>query len=230
MGGSGSSRWRNHCRAPVIEDCHQLDVAAIETVLRRGQITGVLRWTAPPGEVAAEFSFSLGPVLENGTRHLVIDPGGNRRKQSFQLERVSLGWYSGWLFHCPTDCGRRVRKLYALPKWMVFSCRQCGSLTYRSTQTHDSRRDQARRDPEGFIQSRSRAPKTDKSRMVTCWLLMDAQDPYRPGRGWGRKSTTPLSRMAARWRQEYIDRWGFPPEDAGRIARGGQMPERPSEA
>jgi hypothetical protein len=221
MGGSGSSRWRNHQKAPLIEDCHQLDVAAIEPALRRGQITGVLRWTAPQGEVAAEFSFSLSSVTGEGTRSLLMEPTNGGRKQSFQLERVRLGWYSGWLFHCPTDCGRRVRRLYALPKWMVFSCRRCAGLTYRSTQTHDSRLDLARRDPEGFIQSRAGAPKTLKSRLVTASIACEAQDQYRPGRSWGRRSTTPVTRLAAQWRQEYIDKWGFPPEDSGRIARDG---------
>ena len=221
MGGTGSTRWKDHQKAPVVENAHQLNVATLDTALRHDQTTGILRWTnSQTGEVA-EFIFALGPISEAGSRRLLIEPIGGGRQQSFQLERARLGWYSGWLFHCPSDCGRRVRKLYALPKWMVFSCRQCAGLTYRSTQAHDSRLDLARRDPEGFIQSRSKAPKTANSQLVTSWLLMDAQDPYRPGRGWGKKSTTPLSRMVARWRQEYIDRWGFPPEDSGRIARGG---------
>jgi len=75
------------------------------------------------------------------------------------------------------------------------------------------------RDPEGFLQTRSKAPQTPRSQMVTVSLALDAQDPYRPGRGWGRRSTTTWSRMVAQWRQDYIDRWGFPPEEAGRVAR-----------
>jgi hypothetical protein len=222
MGGIGSSRWKDHQKAPVVEGAREVSVAAIKPALERNHGSGVLRWTnSQTGEVGSEFVFSLSPVSEAGTRRLLMEPTNGGRKQSFQLERVRLGWYSGWLFCCPTDCGRRTRKLYALPRWMVFSCRQCAGLTYRSVQQHDSRLDLARRDPQGFIQSRSRAPKTPKSQMVTAWLVMDAQDPCRPGRSWGRKSTTPLSRMAAQWRQDYIERWGFPPEDAGRIARGG---------
>jgi hypothetical protein len=155
----------------------------------------------------------------------MINPGDDRREQSIRLERAQRGWYSGWLFRCPTDCGRRARKLYALPRWMVFSCRQCAGLTYRSVQRHDSRLDLARRDPEGFIESRSRAPKTENSERATHWFVMEAMLPHRlgrtPGRSWGRKSTNPWSRMVAGMRQDYIDRWGFPPEDAGRVARGG---------
>ncbi len=220
MGGSGSSRWKDHQKAPVIEDCHQLDVAAIETVLRRGQITGVLRWAAPRGEVAAEFSFSLGPVLENGTRHLVIDPGGNGRRQQILLERVSQGWSSRWLFHCPADCGRRARKLFTLPRWKVFSCRKCAGLSYRSSQQHDARIDQALRDPLRFQMVRNRAPQTPNSHRVTSWLVMSAVEREiqpRTGRGWGRRSITSGTRLAAHIRQEYIDLL----EDAGRIARRG---------
>jgi hypothetical protein len=221
MGGPGSTRWKDHRKASLVEDCHQLDVSAFEPALRHNQTTGVFKWTNPRGEVTAEFAFSLETVSQDGSRRLVIDSSDNRRKQSVLLERVQLGWYSGWLFRCPADCGRRSRRLYALPRWMTFCCRRCGGLTYRSTQQHDSRLDLARRDPEGFIQSRSRAPKTLKSQLVTASIAFEAQDPYRPGRGWGRTSTTSVTRAIEAMRQDYIDRWGFPPEDAGKVARGG---------
>jgi hypothetical protein len=222
MGGSGSSRWKEHQRAPRVEDAHQLDVTALEPALKHDQATGLLQWTDPrAGEVTAEFAFSLEPVSRDGSRLLVIEPTVEGRKQWVRLEPTQRGWYSGWLFRCPTGCGRRARKLYALPRWMVFSCRQCAGLTYRSAQRHDSRLDLARRDPEGFIESRSLAPKTENSERATHWLVMEAMNTHRRGRGWGRKSTTTWTRMVARMRQDYIDRWGFPPEDAGRIARGG---------
>ena len=222
MGGKNSTRWKNHQKAPLVEDAHQLNATAFGSVPKHDHTTGILRWNnSQTGEVGAEFAFSLGPVSEAGTRRLIIEPTGEGKKQSVELERARQGSYSGLLFHCPANCGRRTRKLYAVPKWMVFSCRQCAGLTHRTTQAHDARLDFARRDPEGFLASRSRAPKTLKSQLVTASIASDAQDPYRPGRGWGRRSTTPLSRMAALWRQEFIDKWGFPPEDCGRIARGG---------
>jgi hypothetical protein len=222
MGGKGSTRWKDHRRAPLVEDCHQLNATTFDPAVNHDQKTGILRWTnSQTGEVTAEFSFSMGPISKTETRRLLIEPTSGGRKQAFQLGRVRQGWYRTWLFHCPANCGRRVRKLYALPKWMTFTCRQCAGLTYRSTQTHDSRLDLARRDLQGFLASRARAPQTLRSQLVTASIASDAQDPYRPGRGWGRRSTTSLSRMAARRRQEYIDKWGFPPEDSGRIARGG---------
>ena len=222
MGGSGSTRWKNHQKASAIEDCHLLNVAAFEPALNRDQKTGVLRWTnSQTGEVTAEFSFSLSPVSEAGTCRLAIEPTSGGRKQSFQLERTRLGWYWAWLFCCPSDCGRRTRRLYALPKWMVFACRHCGGLTYRSTQTHDSRLDLARRDPVGFIQSRAGAPKTDRSRMVTSWLVMDAMNTRRSGRGWGRHAVTSGSRAIDQMHQEFRDKWGFGLADVARVARGG---------
>jgi hypothetical protein len=215
MGGSGSTRWKDHQKAPLVEDARQLDVTAFAPALQHSEIDGVIRWTDGP-EVTDQLAFSLGPASEGGARQLVIDPGDDRRRQLIRLERARLGWYSGWLFRCPTDCGRRVRKLYALPKWMVFSCRKCAGLTYRSVQQHDSRVDLARRDPEGFLQSRSKAPNTTHSQIVTVFLAERAQASCRRGRGWGKKSATTLSRMADRMCQEY-DRWRSPPEDSGKV-------------
>ncbi len=198
MGGFGSTRWNSHQKAPVIEDCHQLDVASLEPALKHDQIDGELPLTDNrTGEVNGQFSFSLGPVSRDGSRRLVIEPGDNRRRQSIRLEPAQRGWYRSWLFVCPTDCGRRARKLFADRRWLKFMCRKCGGLTYASAQTHDSRLDLARRDPEGFIQSRARAPRTIHSQLVTSFLALEALDPCRPGRGWGRRSTTPWSRVAA---------------------------------
>jgi hypothetical protein len=211
MGGSGSTRWRNHQRAPLVEEALQLDVVAFEPALKHNQITGTIQWTdGQADDIMAPLTFSLGPISVSGTRVLIIDPGHDRREQSIRVERAQRGWHSGWLFRCPTDCGRRARKLYALPRWMVFSCRRCAGLTYKSAQRHDSRLDLARRDPEGFLASRARAPKTLNSQWVTVSLAERAQDPYRPGRGWGRRSTTSWSRMAAAMQREWEDRWGRP--------------------
>ena len=120
MGGIGSSRWKDHEKAPVVEDCRQLNVVAFEPALKHDQISGLLRWTDSGMEITDELSFALHPVSRNRSRILMIDPGGNRRTQSIRLERARLGWYSGWLFRCPSDCERRARKLFALPRWMVF--------------------------------------------------------------------------------------------------------------
>jgi hypothetical protein len=222
MGGSGSTRWRNHQKAPRVEDTLQLDVMCLAPGLQHDQIDGELPLAdSRTGEVNSQFSFSLRPLNRDGSRLLMIDPGNNRRRQPIRLERAQRGWYRSWLFVCPADCGRRARKLYALPKWMVFSCRRCGGLTYRSSQEHDSRLDLARRDLEGFIQSRSKAPKTDRSRMVTSFLLLDAMNTHSSGRGWSRGSVSSGSRAISQMHREFRDKWGFELADVGRVARGG---------
>lgn len=225
MGGSGSTRWKNHQKAPRVEDAFELDVMGLAPALQHDQIDGELSLTdSQTGEVNSQFSFSLGPVSVGGSRLLMIDPGDNSRKQPIHLERAQRGWYSGWLFRCPSDCGQRARKLYALPRWLVFTCRACAGLTYRSSQRHDARLDQLLRDPLGFQMARNRAPQTPDSDRVTTWLMfaaLERRTKTRKGRGWGRKSTTPWTRMAAEMRADYERRWGFPPEAAGRIARGG---------
>jgi hypothetical protein len=190
MGGKGSTRWNDHQRAPLIEHARELSVAAIKPALERSPVTGVLRWTDPgTEEVTAEFVFSIGPVSEGGSRRLLIEPTDGGRKQSVLLEPVRLGWYSGLLFACPADCGRRSRRLFARPPWESFLCRRCAGLVYRSSQQHDARVDQALRDPWAFQMTRSRAPETSHSRLVTARLTFTALERAtkpRKGRSWGR--------------------------------------------
>ena len=217
MGGPGSTRWRSHCKAPLVEDTPQLNVTVFGPALRNDQATGVFRCTNPRGELDAEFVFALGPVSESGTRRLEIEPTSGGRKQSVHLERARLGWHVRWLFKCPSDCGRRARKLFALPRWMTFTCRRCAGLTYKSAQQHDSRVDLARRDPEGFLQSRSRVPETLRSKLVTASLVLEAQNRCWSGRGWSRTSTTSVTRAIAAMREECINRL----EEAKRAANGG---------
>ena len=209
MGGPRSTRWKDHQKAGLVEDAHQLDVASLEPALKHDQITGLLQWTDSRTETTDKLPFSLGPVSADGTRILVLDSAGSGRRQRVRLERDQRGWYSGWIFRCPSDCERRVRKLFALPRWMVFSCRRCGGLSYRSAQQHDSRLDFARRDPVGFLDERSRAPKTPRSEAVTAWLAFAALDREREptrGRTWGKRSTTAWSRAASEMRAEFEQR------------------------
>lgn len=228
MGGKGSTRWGNHRRATCVEDALKLDVARLAPALRHDQIDGILsRSSGPEDDVASRLSFFLGPVSAAGTRLLMIDPGDNRRKQPIYLERAQRGWYRSWLFRCPSDCGRRAKKLYADRRWLKFMCRKCAGLTYRSAQQHDSRLDLARRDPVGFIQSRARAPTTLKSRMVTSFLLLDAMNTHSSGRGWSRGSVSSGSRAISQMHREFRDKWGFELADVGRTARGDRDPEDP---
>ena len=234
MGGSGSTRWRNHQKARLVTEAMKIDLRDPEwkSLLSNDRAEGTLRWSdSRSGNSTGWADFRLSPLDPSGTRNLVLDRTGDEfePREVVSLGLRPAGFSRQWFCGC-RSCDRWVKTLYAISQSDRFTCRQCSGLTYRSVQKHDSRLDLARRDPEGFIQSRSRAPQTARSQMVTASLVFEAQDSYRPGRGWGRRSTTAWSRMVAEMRTDYERRWGFPPEESGRIANGGQMSERPSEA
>jgi hypothetical protein len=86
--------------------------------------------------------------------------------------------------------------LYLDSEGRRIGCRQCLGLTHRSVQQHDARLDQARRDPEGFAQSREHLHST-RSQLVTAHLAMAAVEVMaapRRGRGWGAGSMTSWKR------------------------------------
>jgi hypothetical protein len=225
MGGSGSGRWRNHQKARLVTEVMRIDLRHREwkALLSRDRAEGTLRWSDPQtGSLSGWADFLLAPVNPDGTRNLVLDRTGDEfaPKQVVVLGLRPAGFSRQWFAGC-RSCDRWVRTLYAISQSDRFTCRICSNLTYASVQQHDRRLDQARRDPQGFVQSRSRAPKTVRSQLVTASLAYEAQDHGQSGRGWGRHSVTSGTRWLAAMRQDFIDRWGFPPEDSGRIARGG---------
>jgi hypothetical protein len=223
MGGTGSSRWKDHRKARLVTDAMALDLRHPEwkSLLAKDRAEGTLQWSRS-GSPVRWVDFLVAPVNPDGTRNLVLDRTGDEYepKQCVSLGLRPAGFSSHWLAGC-RGCDKWVRALYAISQSDRFTCRQCAGLTYRSVQKHDSRSDLARRDPQGFLQSRARAPRTEKSRMVTSFLILEASLPNRSGRSWGQKSTTSWSRAAAQMRQDFIDRWNFAPEDTGKVANGG---------
>jgi hypothetical protein len=194
-----------------------------KAVLANDRAEGSIHWSRS-GNPRAWINFLIAPVNSDGTRNLVLDSTRDEYepKQVVSLALRSAGFSRQWFAGCQ-GCDRWVKSLYALSQSDRFRCRVCCGLTYASVQKHDARSDLARRDPVGFARSRARAPQTVNSQLVTATLKLDALDPYRPGRGWGRRSTTslpttPWTQMVDRMRQDYIDRWGFAPEDAGKVA------------
>jgi hypothetical protein len=225
MGGIGSTRWSDHQRAPLVEEAMAIDLRCPKwkTLLGSGRAEGTLYWSdSRSGSAMGWADFLLAPLSSDRTRNLVLDFTGDEfePKQVVVLRLRPAGFSAHWFAGC-RSCDRWVRTLFAIGQSDRFKCRVCAGLTYRTTQAHDARLDFARRDPEGFLASRATAPKTDKSRRVTEWLLAHGLKSYRPGRESGERALASLSRIAARWRQEYIDKWGFPPENCGRIANGG---------
>jgi hypothetical protein len=219
MGGSGSTRWKDHQKARLVGEAMALDLRhpSWKAVLANDRAEGTLHWKNTAAGSPRWVNFLIAPVNSDGTRNLVLDSTRDEfePKQLGSLALRSAGFARQWFAGCQ-GCDRWVRTLYAVSQSDRFRCRVCCGLTYASVQKHDARSDLARRDPVGFAESRARAPQTARSRAVTSFLEVEARDPYRPGRGWGKKSATTLSRMAERMRQEY-DRWRFPPEDSGKV-------------
>ncbi len=148
MGGSGSGRWKYHEKKRTTEVCWTLDVADLpQGTLARRSPSGVLRVDRLSGigssVLCVRWVLNLegkGPVLT-----LSFRPCQRVERREF-IERVRLlttkphfGGARSW-FACPFSskdgepCGRRVGKLYLPPGELRFGCRECHSLTYRSTQ------------------------------------------------------------------------------------------------
>ena len=191
MGGIGSGRWRNHCKARLVTEAMALDLRnpKLRTLLASERAQGTLYWSNPrTGSPMGWSDFLLAPVDPDGTRrNLVL----HRTEDEFEpRELVPLrlrpaGFAAHWFAGCHS-CDRWVRTLYAISQHDRFRCRTCSKLIYRSVQQHDARLDFARRDLSGFLAARAKAPKTFNSQSVTASLTLAAQDRYRPGRGWGR--------------------------------------------
>jgi hypothetical protein len=64
----------------------------------------------------------------------------------FCYTRCNYGGERRWLL-CPR-CFKRVAKLYRPPGEVLFACRRCHQLTYRSVQCHDARLDRLLKAPE----------------------------------------------------------------------------------
>ena len=209
MGGCGSGRWGGHQKRRLVEGTPCLDFhkspwkevltnpeAASGKLLYRGQ-SGCPGWTA---------EFQLAPTTDAAKR-LTLDFSVTPVKppQIVMLAQVPAGFTSRWCAICPKDCARKVRTIYIAGQPPTAACRVCLGLTYESVQQHDKRLDLARRDPTGFLESRSQAPKTPRSRTVTAWLAFAAierDSKPRKGRTWGRRSTTWWTRLQAELRAE----------------------------
>ena len=134
MGGNGSTRWRGHEAKPLIEETQALD-------LMDPAIKSALEAAAPTENLGV------------GTRLILClsDPSATE----IAVERVQIGVAARWLLVCP-GCDRRARKLYFVSAPNRLVCRRCGDLEYESVQRHDSRIDDARRDPYGWWEGRDR--------------------------------------------------------------------------
>ena len=77
----------------------------------------------------------------------------------FGYTSCNYGGERRWLL-CPR-CSRRVAKLYRPLNEVLFACRQCHQLTYRSTQCHDAKLDRLFKAPEETLQQMVASPNYD---------------------------------------------------------------------
>jgi hypothetical protein len=150
-------------------------------------------WTAD-SEPVVTGSFQVEEVTESGrSLDLEIHPAWAKRPLT---ARLLLPLRRGRRFlQCPR-CEKRFLRLYLPQGGTEVACRRCHGLVHRSAQRHDARIDLARRDPTGFLESRS-GLESLRSRLVTWRLMHDAlvaKAAPRRGRGWGVKSTTSYTR------------------------------------
>jgi hypothetical protein len=77
----------------------------------------------------------------------------------FSYTRCNYGGDRRWLL-CPR-CFKRVAKLYRPLDEVLFACRQCHQLTYRSAQCHDARLDRLLKASDEILQQMIASPKNN---------------------------------------------------------------------
>ena len=156
---------------------------------------------------------TLTPVLDLGSIHISAFPRPGAPPSSTPVPLQ--------LLRCP-HCWGTFAKIFLVPgptaEEFQLKCRACAGLTYASAQRHDARRDQAARDPRGFLEGRAHL-KSLRSQLRTIWIAEDARRKFeerllgkstKRGRGWGRKSMTRHQRGLDQMAREYEARWRRP--------------------
>ena len=220
MGGRGSGRWRYHIKRALVEDSLSVDVVALRRagVLGEQGGSGSFEWRdRATGERLGLVLYHVGPAADDGRElalFVVRPPELLTRLLRLEAFRPQFGGLR-WFLRCPVEgCPKRALKVFFDGHRGRFGCRSCLGLIHATAQEHDERVDLARRDPQGFLEARSRAPRTLRSRMVTASLIGDAllYPPNRScsGRGWGRKSLTTWDRVVAELRRDFERRFNRP--------------------
>lgn len=134
MGGSGSNRWGGHWKKDVVEDCLHLDVRGLARygVFDYSNWRGTWRW----GDNWISLSYDGSAEQIHLDYQVKIVRTGETHKVNHPVQLThtypTFGGKVPW-FLCP-HCGRRVGKLYEPPGQILFRCRHCWDLTYRSCQ------------------------------------------------------------------------------------------------
>jgi hypothetical protein len=129
----------------AVERCHAIDTADLRRseLLAPGTRTGSFKW----GGTCSESSVNFTLIVEENTAslHVAYEVMRTGEQLCYAIRLITGPCQFGgkrWWFLCPLAaegkaCSRRVRKLYLAGRY--FGCRQCHSLTYRSTQESDGR-------------------------------------------------------------------------------------------
>lgn len=133
MGGCGSTRWGCHFRATTVEETRRFATRDIATAIRSGEpYSGILAWSAR-GQSMGTITYLLADD-ELTLDYVITDANGKRYPFVYTVQLIKEPRYFGGYqvyFQCPT-CERRVSQL--CQSRGVFQCRQCGKLTYSSSQ------------------------------------------------------------------------------------------------
>ena len=153
MGGFGSGRWGWYRKKTTVEECAVIN---IDQLIRAGLLkhsAGRIEWTSPNGKMN-QLGYLLKPTDVPTCLYLYLSYSygqGEARSQPVTLLSKPMRFGGrGWFFFCPMWCNRWVRCIYLPGQGKEFGCRSCHGLTYESAQSHDSRCDVFRRNPEAL--------------------------------------------------------------------------------
>ncbi len=137
MGGFGSGRWQR--RKSTVEESLSLAMRDLGGPVHSHSSGGVVTWKWSSGDKS-----SIGYVVSWGDAPKVTldyrwnDADVVHLPIRLQATPTQFGGQRQW-FTCPlviggVACNRRVGKIYLPPGAKYFGCRNCHSLTYRSSQ------------------------------------------------------------------------------------------------
>ncbi len=145
MGGHGSTRWRNHTPAPLVEESLRIDLLSPElrsALSQPGEAVATTNF-AVRGRLHSQWLLHFSPASDDGSRELALiaaDHVSDKAVLHFRLKPVGVGFHERIHAVCP-GCEKTTRMLFALPDKRQFGCKTCTGLQYRSVREHDKRLD-----------------------------------------------------------------------------------------
>jgi len=153
MGGFGSTRWGDHTKKAVVEDCFGFPVSCLPPEALRyphGQHGLVVVRPPDDSQRRVMFGWALVRGLRGATVLHLVRPLRATQYAETEIEVDTRPDSLGRVrprFRCPgilrggRTCGRLVTTVFAKTVDGPIGCRHCLQLTYRSVQAHDARVD-----------------------------------------------------------------------------------------